>query len=271
MLKLKSMSFAFFLLGISMPTLVQAQSAAQIETDILEKVLPHYPDFRIVKTPENFPERYNASVEIPVRSGDPDVPIALVTLHDGNTGEPLESCYSPCSLFKAPNRPVFIYPYKAGFHTFPDGIELDPMEMREVYANWNNVYEFRLGTNYPKVRRHQKKCWREFQNKERVDGDAMPCFRYPPNMPAVALNASGSCQMEFDVSPRGRVVNARATKCSNPVFEGPSLFAVRQWVYYPKVERGMAVTRPSVKTKMEFRIRGFDGRMLDESGNSIDE
>jgi hypothetical protein len=129
-------------------TQLYAQSQTEMEKRFVEHLQMQMPDFRIVKKMEDFPDRYNASVKLPIHAATPDgskTNRALVTLHDAVTGEPLESCHSPCTLHKSPWRSVFVFPYKYGHFTFPNEIEKDPAEMMRAYPSWDNKYEVKLG------------------------------------------------------------------------------------------------------------------------------
>jgi len=269
----KKLSFISLVsLVFSFPVLAEAQSNTELERELIERVRSHYPEFRLVKKIEDFPERYNTSVKLPIRGASGTgsaTERALVTLHDGNTGEPLESCFTPCNLHKAPGRPVFVFPYKFGHFTYPNEIEADPDQMRLIYPYWSNEYQVKLGPDYRKVFLKRKICQREFENMERIDRDAKPCYRIPPPMPDV--NYSGKCKMIFDVSPKGFVKNAKIRECSNPIFEDPSFFALSQWTYFPKVEQGMPVTRTGVKTTLTFAVTDFDDTLLDENGERIED
>jgi len=245
-----------------------AQENPDIEKRFVEEMQIKMPDFRIVKRLEAFPERYNASVKLPIRASTPDgskTNRALITLHDAVTGEPLESCFTPCTLNKSPGRSVFVLPYKYGYFTLPNEIEADPAAMRVKYPFWDNEYEVKLGPNFRKAYMRGKICEAKFAKMERTDRDAEPCYRMPPPVPDV--NYSGYCKVTFDVSPKGTVKNAKTTECSDEIFEITSLVAVGAWKYHPKIDRGMAVTRTDVETKLRYDITDFDGRLLDEQGN----
>lgn len=243
-----------------------------MEAQFIEFVKSKHPDFRIVKKIEPFPERYNASVELPIKASTPSgstTERALVTLHDAVTGEPMESCYTPCSLHKSPGRPVFVFPYKFGHFTFPSKIEADPLEMHEIYPYWGDEYQVRIGPDFRKAHLQGKLCEAEFAKMEKTDRDAMPCYRMPPHAPPI--NYSGYCKTAFDITPKGKVTNARVTECSDKVFEISSLVTVRAWKYHPKIERGVAVSRPGVQTRLRYDITDFDGTLLDENGNRIED
>jgi len=72
--------------------------------------------------------------------------------------------------------------------------------------------------------------------------------------------------MIFDVSKIGRPTNIRATQCTEPHFENPSIESVSWWFYNPKVERGTAVSALNIESKMSFRLTNEDGKIIDELG-----
>jgi len=272
-MRLLKISLLSYVLLLSMsPFQAHGQSGKVPEVVITEEVRKVYPDFRVIKKIENFPERSNTSVKLPIRASSgvgSNTDRALVTLHDGETGEPLESCFTPCNLHKVPDRPVFVFPYKFGHYTFPNKIEADPDKMRAKYSYWDNEYQVKIGPDYRKAFIKQKICQREFENMERVDQDAKPCYRIAPPVPNV--NYSGKCKVVFDISPKGFVENVKATECSNSIFEEPSLFAVWHWTYFPKIENGSAVTQTGVKSNLQFNVTDFDGALLDENGKRVKE
>ena len=272
MVKMKIyLPFAALLLA-SVPSLAQAQSSEEIEALFVESVRNKFPKFRIVKRIEDFPERFNASVELPIRAVKPSgsrTERALVTLHDGKTGEHMESCFTPCSLYKAPEHPVFVFPYKLGYFTFPNAIEADPAAMREIYPYWDEDYDVKLGPDFRKAYYRGKICEGESEKLGKTDRDAKPCYRMPPPLPDGDF--SGSCKVIFDITPKGKVENAKATECTDSKFEFPSLIAVNAWSYHPKIECGTAVTQYGLRTTMKFDVTDFDGTLLDENGKRVEE
>lgn len=248
-----------------------AQDLAVFEKEFIGHIQTKFSDFRIVKKPESYPERFNASVELHIRAASPTGETdnrALVTLHDGVTGEPMESCYTPCTLHKSTGRKVFVFPYKLGHFTFPYEIEADPDEMRAKYAHWDDDYEVKLGPDFRDTYKRSAQCSAEFAKMERTDRDAEPCYRMPPPVPEV--DYSGNCVVTFDVTPEGSTANAKAS-CTDAAFRMTSLIAVDAWKYHPKIDRGVPVTRSGVETRLRYEITDFDDWLLDENGNRVDE
>jgi hypothetical protein len=268
---LVSLSFGLGLAAAA-PLTTFAQGPSDFQNPFVEQIRQKFPDFRVVKKIERFPERYNASVKLPIRAASPmgsNTERALVTLHDGVTGEPMESCFSPCTLHKSPGRLVFVFPYKPGHFTLPNEIQADPAGMYEDYPYWHGEYEVKLGPDFREAYVRGKMCEREFAKMDRTDRDAKPCYRMPPPVPD--LEFSGYCKTVFDISPKGKVVNAKTTECSAKDFEITSLVAVSAWTYHPKIDRGMAVTRPGVEVTIRYDIMDFDDTLLDQNGERIEE
>ena len=273
MMKSIWLSFSVAGFAVGAPMMASAQDSNTSEAQFVDKVRLKHSDFRIVKKIEDFPVRYNASVKLPTIATTSDgvkTNRAFVTLHDGVTGEPMESCFTPCTLHKSPGRKAFLFAYKRGYFTFPTFIQDDPAEMREEYPYWDGKYRVKLGPNFRKIRMQSKLCERKFSKMDKTeDADATPCYRTPPPVPPV--NYSGYCRVVFDVTAKGRVENAKTSECSDKIFEGPSLFAVNRWFYIPKIDRGMAVSRSGVKTKLRFDVTDFDNILLDENGDRVEE
>jgi len=229
-----------------------------------------YPGFRIVKTIETYPERYNATIPFDVTTslsdGQRDLR-ALITLHDGSTGEPLESCYAPCTLHKSHGRRAFVVAYKYGYLPLPVTID-DPEDMLKFSRFWDGKYQIHMGINYAKAARKAKSCDREFAKLPKTDSEARPCFRHPPLVPQVEY--SGYCKVAFDLTVTGRTENLRTTDCTDPVFETPSLMTVSTWKYHPKIERGVAVPRKGIESKLRYDITDYDGHLLDQDGKRVD-
>ncbi|MEP4051338.1 MAG: energy transducer TonB [Litorimonas sp.] len=211
-------------------------------------------DFRLMKRLGDFDERLNATEVVSVSS---DSVGGIVGLHDIRTGEPLESCQSPCELHIDTTRRYMLVYYKRGY--YPDYFFLENGELTKDVS---------LGHNYINIYRQHRKCWRDFKASEKIDRDAIPCVRIQPKFPKF-IDRSGHCEMIFDVSEGGRPINIRTKSCSDPRFERTTIQTIRWWFYDPKVERGSAVMRPNVETKMVFQLMGLGGKILDENGEPV--
>ena len=95
------------------------------------------------------------------------------------------------------------------------------------------------------------------------DRDAAPTIRTAAIMPPRA-EKSGHCKVRFDVSPQGETYNIQTTFCTNRIFERPTIKAVAQWKYNPKIRNKIAVARTGVESVMTFNLS-------DENGNIIPE
>lgn len=88
------------------------------------------------------------------------------------------------------------------------------------------------------------------------DRDAQPFIRmagaYPPS--ALERGLEGHCLMRFDVTPDGTPTNIRALDCTSSVFATPSVRAVEQWRYKPKIAGGVPVARSGVETRVEYQL-----------------
>lgn len=268
-----------FLLGfcLSFTVLISFTASANnsfgfpAEENFVTSMRQHQPDFRIVKKPETFPERYNANIPLNITTstsdGERDVK-ALLTLHDGTTGEPMESCYAPCVLHKSQGRPAYVMAYRLGYYPMPVSID-DPDIMAAEEPYWDGQYEISLGINFFEARLKAKACEREFAQMPRDDADTTPCFRMPPMVPQVEY--SGYCKIAFDVTATGQTINMRPTECTDSAFEFTSLLTVSHWKYHPKIERGVPVLRTDVETTLRYEVTDYDGHLLDQDGNRVDD
>jgi hypothetical protein len=207
--------------------------------------------FELVKSVRAFDTRLNATEKVSFET----VPSrAVLTLHDIDTGEPLESCTSPCSLSLDPANDYGLAAYRAGHIPVFQGINIDiPERLRTVD----------LGPDFRQLYIKKLQCRLEWQKSEKEDSDATPCFRIPPQMPEGAKR-SGHCQMVFDVDETGQPRNIRVTFCTDPIYEAPSMGTIHWWHYTPKTERGQALVQTGIESKMTFRL-------ADEAGNLIPE
>ena len=194
-------------------------------------------DFKMIKRVQPFEARLNATEKVEYITKPAG---AVVTLHDPVTGEPLESCESPCFLSVDPMRNYLIYAYKFGhrgqFRQYYPDMSLDN---RTIY----------MGSNYLELHRKKQACYRDWQRSDKIDAEAQACFRIPPIMPSEA-ERSGHCKVTFDVDAKGQPFNMRTTFCTNYIFEAPSLHAISWWHFEPRTERGQALIQENVETKM---------------------
>ena len=89
------------------------------------------------------------------------------------------------------------------------------------------------------------------------DSDVVPLVRVDPDYPARAKQQGieGYVDVRFTISPAGTVQDPVVIG-SNPslVFDRAALQAVRKWRYNPKIENGVAVSRPGVMVRLRFEL-----------------
>ncbi len=209
------------------------------------------PDYRLVLSEEEFEPRLNATLEYEALT-EPDG--AIATLRDINTGAPLESCKTPCTLHMAPSQTYGITYFKAGH--IPAERTLGPEDLKY------DTIPVPMGVNLFDAYQIGMRCYKNFLAlKNKPDEDAKPCYRAPPVVPS-GVNESGFCIMVFDVNNYGRTENIRATDCTHEKFVRNSEMVVGTWSFTPKVERGMPVTQKDVKTKLTYRVMDDSGSLL---------
>ena len=89
-----------------------------------------------------------------------------------------------------------------------------------------------------------------------ADGDSLSLFKPQPAYPlrAAERGIEGWCEVEFAVTARGTVADARILACSHQVFEQSALQAVAQWRYRPRVVNGQPVEQRGVQTRFVFEL-----------------
>lgn len=92
-----------------------------------------------------------------------------------------------------------------------------------------------------------------------ADSDVVPLVRVDPDYPPQARQRriEGYVDVIFTIGPAGTVEDARVVNSRPPaVFDEAALRAVRRWRYNPRVEDGVAVSRPGVKVRIRFELGG---------------
>jgi protein TonB len=97
----------------------------------------------------------------------------------------------------------------------------------------------------------------------RTDSDPTPLVRVPPTMPPRA-SRSGHCRLSFDISSDGTPYNVRAPICSQSLFESAAIRSVQKWIYRPKIEDGLPVTRTGLNTIIRFNLTDERGALIPE-------
>ncbi len=249
----RTLFMALTVFGVSFSA--QTASAGVLERRIAwsaEKIKQKVPDYRLIKRVETFPERLNATTAIKIDSHQDKT---IATLHDLRTGEPLESCATPCTLHGRSSEVYALNLYKDGYLPMMVPVEAKKWAMRPRTLD--------LGPDYNAIKVKRRKCKLEFQKSEKIDDDAVACVRLPPRMPGRAKK-SGHCKLTFDINAKGYTKNIKIKSCTNKVFESASLWSVKWWFYNPKVERGLAVERPGAETKVTFRLSNEKGDTIPE-------
>ncbi|NBC21039.1 MAG: TonB family protein [Alphaproteobacteria bacterium] len=87
------------------------------------------------------------------------------------------------------------------------------------------------------------------------DRDAQPIRPPMPTYPrrAAERGIEGSCEVRFDVNPRGKPYNVKAT-CTDSVFRREAVRAVERVEFAPKIIRGKAAERKNVVYPLEFQL-----------------
>lgn len=216
------------------------------------KVALEKPNFRLIMREESFEERFNAVNPVTIKTKPEG---AISTLYDFNTGEPLETCKTPCDLHIDNSSLYFAVALKPGHNPYP---------MIFSGKNEDNTRpEVWLGINYFDMIQKARTCYKDFQDAPKVDGDVSPCLRVPPVMPPWA-EESGHCKVIFDVTAKGRIKNAKTTSCTHDYYKQPSLQSMTWWAYTPKVERGVAVNQIGVPSKISFKLSDENGNLIPE-------
>lgn len=89
------------------------------------------------------------------------------------------------------------------------------------------------------------------------DGDAIPLVRVPPQYPAGAVTRGieGWVQLEFTISPTGRVVDPQVIAASPPTtFDRAATRALSRWKYQPKLVDGQPVARCCNQVVITFEL-----------------
>ena len=88
--------------------------------------------------------------------------------------------------------------------------------------------------------------------------------RVPP-VPSVAFlkgNFSGYCEAGFDISLTGSPENIEVFMCTHSVLSEPTVKSIKQWVFKPRAENGIAVVSTGIKNKVTYQV-------LDSAGNIL--
>jgi TonB family protein len=94
------------------------------------------------------------------------------------------------------------------------------------------------------------------QPATQIEQDVMPLVRIAPDYPpeAIAAKLDGWVQLEFTVTEGGVPTDVTVVDSSSPLFEAPSVEALRRWRYAPMVQDGVPVARRGVKTIIRYQL-----------------
>lgn len=239
-----------------------------IEQDYESMIQGVAPEFRLIRSVESFPELTGNTIEVPVvlrdddlvRINRPNSPPVIAALHDLRTGKPLASCKAPCVMKSPKMPPAMLTIYRYGSKPEHYG--------SERYAIFEPPATLYLGFNEVDYQIIRDECAATFAGflEAEIARDAEPCYRLPPLMPMEAKR-SGHCLTTFDVSAYGEAINVVVEACTDSIFCAASLEAVSNWIYHPAIDRGMAVERFAVESKVTYRLANEAGALIPEPQN----
>ncbi|RME20469.1 MAG: energy transducer TonB [Deltaproteobacteria bacterium] len=89
------------------------------------------------------------------------------------------------------------------------------------------------------------------------DADIVPLVRIQPMYPRAAAmkQIEGWVEIEFDISTKGTVINARVVDAHPPnIFNKAALDAIRKWKYKPRIRNGVPVVTKGVRVRLKFEL-----------------
>jgi protein TonB len=90
-----------------------------------------------------------------------------------------------------------------------------------------------------------------------TDRDTIPLVRIEPDYPMRARQRGieGWVVVQFTITPAGTIKDARVVQAQPPgVFDEAAVRAVSRWKYNPKIEGGVAVERPGIMVRLDFKL-----------------
>jgi protein TonB len=90
-----------------------------------------------------------------------------------------------------------------------------------------------------------------------TDRDTIPLVRIEPDYPMRARQRGieGWVVVGFTITPAGTIKDAKVVQASPPgVFDEAAVRAVSRWKYNPKIEGGVAVERPGIMVRLDFKL-----------------
>jgi len=89
------------------------------------------------------------------------------------------------------------------------------------------------------------------------DRDTIPLVRIEPDYPMKARQRGieGWVVVRFTITPAGTIKDAAVVQAQPPnVFDESAVRAVSRWKYNPKIENGVAVERPGIMVRLDFKL-----------------
>lgn len=218
-------------------------------------------DFTLVTAPTVFPKRDEATKKLKIDKAPEGT---IVTLHDLETGAPLESCIAPCKLPVIPKENFFLMRYKPN-HRW-DLVKTSVSDWKRVrkssdYWKYDTKYWYFDYPLWPNVDQKMEQCRVKIENSKKINGPAKPCVRVSPIMPAKTVT-SGVCTVMFDVDENGLTENWEIKNCTHDIFKQNSLEVLKYWLYFPKKIDGVAVRDNSVESVITYKLDNGKGDPL---------
>jgi protein TonB len=90
-----------------------------------------------------------------------------------------------------------------------------------------------------------------------TDRDTIPLVRIEPDYPMKARQRGieGWVVVRFTITPAGTIKDATVVQAQPPnIFDENAIRAVSRWKYNPKIEGGVAVERPGIMVRLDFKL-----------------
>src|SRR5690606_6301067 len=82
----------------------------------------------------------------------------------------------------------------------------------------------------------------------------VPIYKATPYYPEAAGVAQGSVIVQYTVNEAGRTQDLEIIESSNPVFEEPAVWAVKQFRYAPRIVDGGPTAVEGVRNRITFQL-----------------
>lgn len=255
-----------FGLDVETIQILEAQEAfteASIQQDGL-------PEFRFIRDPNSIPERLDIVgpfVDVPIsldarlaeRMERASLPSLVATLHNIETGEPLQSCAAPCVLDRLADETVFLILYRFGgqiqFVELPTQDSYLPTILSRMSQAFNAADDA--------VKRAECQARGDAKRSQSLSTDAELCFGITPPLPPSARR-SGHCIVDFDVTAEGLTENIRARECTEFHFCKSSALSVVSSHYVPKIELHAFVAQTGLERTIRYTVKDQYDRLLPE-------